>query len=299
MRIVAISDIHARRNGLDDDLVCAIRSKVEEYSPDVFIVAGDVSENAEILRRTLRLLAVPDAANLYVAGNHDIWFEERSGLGSFEKYSSVIGDICRDAGFVHIPDEPYIQGSVAFVGSMGWYDYSFRRVDLDISEKHYLQKQWRGYVWRDYYAIDWPYTDQEFTTLLNGKLNYDLETLPEHIEQVVYVSHHLPFRDLTFYKDSLPWDFFSAFMGSVKTGEILKQDGRVLLSISGHSHIRRRVEVDGLTAITVPLGYGRPPDNVYESLVQDAIAILKLGDTGLFIEHFVEGDICEGLPYIF
>ncbi len=299
MRIAAISDIHARPGGLDNALIDAIHQRVEEFSPDVFVIAGDVSETADDLERNLSNLAVTGARNLYVAGNHDVWFEDEKDLGSLEKYSRIIGGICTRAGFTHLPDEVHIERDVAFVGSMGWYDYSFKREELEIPERNYFEKQWRGAVWRDLYAIDWSYTDQEFTQLLDSKLKYDLETLPSSVSTVIFVSHHLPFRDLTLYKDYLPWDFFSAFMGAESTGEILLNDRRVVLSISGHSHIRRRIQRDGITAITVPLGYGRPADSTLSSLAHDAIAQVEITDGKLTIQHYVEGNLCEGLPYVF
>ncbi len=299
MRIAAISDIHARQDGLDDDLIVAIRQRVEEVSPDIFIIAGDISENSEDLEYYLKQLALDNKTNLYVAGNHDVWFEEDIGLDSLEKYSRTIGDICRRSGFIHLPDEFCVHDDIAFVGSMGWYDYSFRRDDLDIPEENYLQKQWKGAFWRDYYSIDWPYTDNEVTELFNSKLKYDLDTIPDNVNAVVYVSHHLPFKDLTLYKDYLPWDFFSAFMGAVSTGAILKEDRRVRLTISGHSHIRRKLQIDGIMAITVPLGYGRPDENNLSSIVDNAVAIIEMNAGTINLEHFVEGDICEGLPYTF
>ncbi len=299
MRIAAISDIHARPGGLDSALIDAIHQSVEEFSPDVFVIAGDVSETVDDLERNLSNLAVAGARNLYVAGNHDVWFEDEKDLGSLEKYSRIIGDICGRTGFSHLPDEVHIDNDVAFVGSMGWYDYSFKREELEIPERNYFEKQWRGAVWRDLYAIDWSYTDQEFTRLLDSKLKYDLETLPSSVSTVIFVSHHLPFRDLTLYKDYLPWDFFSAFMGAESTGEILLNDRRVVLSISGHSHVRRRIQRDGLTAITVPLGYGRPSDNTLSSLARDAIAELEIADSKLTLQHYIEGNLCEGLPYVF
>jgi putative phosphoesterase len=299
LRIAAISDIHARPGGLDNALIDAIHQRVEELSPDVFVIAGDVSESADDLERNLSNLAVSGTRNLYVAGNHDVWFEDEKDLGSLEKYSRTIGSICARAGFSHLPDEVQIDNGVAFVGSMGWYDYSFKRDDLEIPEKNYFEKQWKGAVWRDLYAIDWSYTDQEFTQLLDSKLKYDLKTLPSSVSTVIFVSHHLPFRDLTLYKDYLPWDFFSAFMGAESTGEILLNDRRVALSISGHSHIRRKIKMNGLTAITVPLGYGRPPDSTLSSLAHDAIAELEITDGNLTVHHYVEGNLCEGLPYVF
>ncbi|MDF1537601.1 MAG: metallophosphoesterase [Candidatus Thorarchaeota archaeon] len=299
MRIAAISDLHIRPDGSDDDFLTAIRQRLEVISPDVFVIAGDISDNIAVVEKTLSAIKLSNAENLYVAGNHDIWFEKEKGIGSLEKYSRFIGDACTNAGFHHLPDEPFIKDNVAFVGSLGWYDYSFRRDELNIPEESYLEKEWQGSYWRDYYTVDLEYTDREFTELLNSKLEYDLSALPENIETVIYISHHLPFGALTPYKDSLPWDFFSAFMGAESTGEILLNDERVKLSISGHSHVRRQIFLDGLLAVTVPVGYGRPENDDFTSLVHDGIAELELTDGKCKVHHYVDGDICEGLPYAF
>ncbi|MGQ4872180.1 MAG: metallophosphoesterase family protein [Candidatus Thorarchaeota archaeon] len=298
MKIAAVSDIHVQPNGADAPLIEAIKKQAETMNPDVFVIAGDVSNRINTLRAALAELKLDHATNLYVPGNHDIWFEEEKGIGSLEKYSRLIGEACHDAGFHYLPDEPYVCDSLGFVGSMGWADYSFARPELKIPEENYRRKEYRGATWFDVFNVDWDFTDEEATDLFNRKLEYDLSTLPKQVRHIVYVSHHLPFRELTVYKNRLPWDFFSAYMGSVKTGQILLRDGRVILSISGHSHIRNVVTVNGITAITVPLGYGRPRNRDYEALAQKAVAEIEVTDGVVELKQFVTGDICEGMPYV-
>jgi putative phosphoesterase len=297
LRIAAISDLHVLPDGSDRPLLECIRQRVEEIQPDVFIVAGDISDHLAILSESLALLRSDKCTNLYVAGNHDIWFEDAGGPGSLEKYSHRIGEICHENGFHHLPDSPVIQEDIAFVGSIGWYDYSFRRVELDIPIKHYEQKEYRGAVWYDLFKIDWSLTDVEATTLFNQKLEYDLKTLPDYAAQVIYVSHHLPFQKLTVYKDRLPWDFHSAFMGATSTGKILEKDNRIVLSISGHSHVRTHISEATITAITVPLGYGRPARDCLENFVQDAVAVIEIREEDVSLSHFIRGDLSIGLPY--
>lgn len=299
MRIAAISDIHIRSNNKDEDLIRTLKDRVEELSPDVFVIAGDISHYLETIDDTLSKLHITGIPNLYVAGNHDVWFEREKGLSSLEKYARLIGNTCKKNGFIHLPDSPTVFGNIAFVGSIGWSDYSFRREELGIPEEAYETKHYKGAIWNDYYYIDWTFTDSEATDLFNKKLVYDLATLPESVEHVVYVSHHLPFRELTIYKYRLPWDFYSAYMGSVSTGRILLDDKRVKLTISGHSHIRNLVQIDGITAMTVSLGYGRPEDGNYEKLVHDAVALVEIKQGTVDIVEFVKGDICAGLPYQF
>lgn len=298
MKIAAISDLHVLPDDSDRELLDKIKRRVEEIAPDVFVIAGDISDQLDVLSDSLSRLYVDSCTNLYVAGNHDIWFEDNKSPSSLEKYSRYIGEICSKNGFRHLPDDYYIKGNIAFVGSIGWYDYSFRRPELDIPQENYEQKEYNGAVWYDLFKIDWRYNDIEATDLFNRKLEYDLATLPDNISQIIYVSHHLPFRNLTVYKDRFPWDFHSAFMGAQSTGKILENDARVILSISGHSHVRNMVSNGGITSITVPLGYGRPDQNRLDDFIRDAVAVIEITEEAINVSNFVKGDICADLSYI-
>jgi putative phosphoesterase len=298
LRIAAVSDLHVRSNGSDNELILEIHERVKELDPDVFIIAGDISASTTILADSLFKLYVDGCINLYVAGNHDIWFEQDRGLSSLEKYSHTIGNICKKHGWIHLPDQPYIMESTAFVGSLGWYDYSFRCDNLQIPEEAYEEKQYGDAVWYDVFNVDWNLTDKEATDLFNRKIEYDLSLVPDEVDGIVFVSHHLPFKELTLYKQRLPWDFFSAYMGAVSTGKILLEDNRVFLTISGHSHIRSKITLDGITAITVPIGYGRPESKNIPEFVKSAVAEIIIENGNVSLPNFIEGDICTGLPYL-
>jgi putative phosphoesterase len=298
LRIAAVSDIHVIHDGSDELLLKKIRNRVEEIKPDVFVIAGDISDRLGVLSDSLAQLYVENTVNLYVAGNHDIWFEEGGGPSSLEKYSRIVGEVCLKNGFSHIPNAPIILGEYAFVGSIGWYDYSFRSNDFEIPLKNYEQKEYRGAIWYDLFRIDWGFNDKDATDLFNQKLEYDLKTLPEVVKHVIYVSHHLPFQNLTIYKNKLPWDFHGAFMGSTSTGKIIENDGRVRLSISGHSHIRNMIVTGDFVSLTVPIGYGRPDSEHLDGFVKDAVAIIDLEGRDVQVDDFVKGDLSGGLPYV-
>lgn len=298
MRVAAISDLHVVPDEGDDLLLRKIRERVAEISPDVFVVAGDLSDTLSVLSRTLNLICVESCENLFVPGNHDVWFEDGGGPSSLDKYSRIIAEECKSAGFHYLPDAPHVIDNLAFIGSIGWYDYSFRREDMDIPLESYEQKEHKGAVWYDLFRIDWSMTDTDATELFNNRIRYDLETLPNDVERVVYVSHHLPFQGLTIYKDRFPWDFHSAFMGAESTGQLLLEDERVFLTISGHSHVRNMIQEGRIAAMTVPLGYGRPDDGKLEEFVRDAIAVIDIEGTTVSAPNFVKGDICVGLPYV-
>jgi hypothetical protein len=87
-------------------------------------------------------------------------------------------------------------------------------------------------------------------------------------------------------------------MGAVSTGRILLDDDRVFLTISGHSHVRSEITIDGITAITVPIGYGRPESIDIPEFVKSAVAEIIIADRKISLPEFVDGDICAGLPYV-
>ena len=118
MKIAAISDLHVLPDDGDSELLDSIRERVAELDPDVFVIAGDISDRLDLLSDSLSQLHVDSCANLYVAGNHDIWFEDRKSPTSLEKYSKYLGEICNRNDFTHLPDHHFISGNTAFVGSI-------------------------------------------------------------------------------------------------------------------------------------------------------------------------------------
>ena len=77
----------------------------------------------------------------------------------------------------------------------------------------------------------------------------------------VVVTHHLPFADLVTSKGEPPWDFINGFMGSDRLGAAMLGAANVRAAVCGHTHFRKRVEVDGrggrFTVETSPIGYPR------------------------------------------
>ena len=115
MKIAAISDLHVLPDDGDRNLLESIKRRVEELDPDVFAIAGDISDRLDVLSESLSQLHVDSCANLYVAGNHDIWFEDEESPSSLEKYSIHMNEVCTKNGFIHLPDHQFISGNTAFI----------------------------------------------------------------------------------------------------------------------------------------------------------------------------------------
>jgi hypothetical protein len=63
---------------------------------------------------------------------------------------------------------------------------------------------------------------------------------------------------------TLPWEFFTAFMGSVGLGEVIKRGRKVRAAIYGHSHVVGDIQIDGLRVFGTALGYPRERRGVSE-----------------------------------
>jgi len=58
------------------------------------------------------------------------------------------------------------------------------------------------------------------------------------------------------------------------------------------------VAIGGITAITVPIGYGRPEQNKLDDFVRDAVAVIEITEGSINVPNFVKGDICADLSYV-
>jgi predicted phosphohydrolase len=98
-----------------------------ESGADVLVLAGDVATgDAEHQQSVLALFSGFDGPRLYVPGNHDLWSDGRSGATE-RLYREQLPAIVESCGFRYLPTGPVLVDNVAFVGVVGWYDYSFRQ----------------------------------------------------------------------------------------------------------------------------------------------------------------------------
>ena len=134
-RVFACSDLHVdyRENWRWVEQLCD-----RSYQDDALIIAGDVTDDLEKLRNTLRVLQSKFAHVFYVPGNHDLWL--RTGLKSWKvaplsplsppppppddslaKLDQILA-LCADLG-VHT--SPRRLRGVWIVPLLAWYHASF------------------------------------------------------------------------------------------------------------------------------------------------------------------------------
>jgi hypothetical protein len=190
-----------------------------------------------------------------------------------QKYYQLLPALCRAAGVHPLWLEPYVLGEVAFCGSLGWYDYSLRNVELDthITVQDYRRKTFQDLIWNDGRFVHWlaaetsdgtrkRLSDEAITAHMVQALAQQLQDVESHVQHIVGVTHMLPFRSMMHYRHEARADYFGAFMGSVLLGEVWQSCPKVTLVLAGHTHRQITVQVGRMTAFTSPVGYARQWD---------------------------------------
>ena len=282
MRIACLTDFHIDYGPLNREALPYLAVEIEKAAPDVVAIAGDIATNLNSLAVTLKALSGFARTNVFVPGNHDVWC--RIGEGpkkpgcSRRRYERDLAEASERGGFHYLPSHPLIVNGVGFAGTIGWYDYSFRRPDLDdrITLDHYRSKQYGSHQWYDVVCADWGASDEEVAQSMEADLARDLDTLTrEHAQAIVCVTHHVPFRNCVEYKGFVGWDFFSAYMGSEGLGRIMLDRPSVRLALFGHTHTIYDTQVKHIRCVCPPVGYLRKPTEVAKA-ARRGVAVVDL-----------------------
>jgi predicted phosphodiesterase len=269
--IASVSDLHTDHPE-NRDAVVKLALEIHRNSADLVIVAGDVSHHDDRIRRALTAFREVAGTVAYVPGNHDLWYDVphaavRGDLNTWGRYRTELRALAEDCGAHYLPASPLVVDGVALVGSCGWYDYSLApdwlrgTVTEDaLASKQYGQLQWsdaRLIAFRD--AAGALMKDPEVARTMEQELKAHLEAVDarEDVRHVVAVTHHQPFREVVHRTGTLPWEFFTAFMGSAGLGEVIRAGRKVRAAVYGHSHVPDDRQLEGLRVFGTPLGYPR------------------------------------------
>ena len=270
MKIAYISDLHVDSLPEPSHIVDAIRNRLLTIGPDVFIIAGDVAARTQLFEKTLHAFSELPCEKLLVPGNHDIWVGTTSlkkGIHSGIKYTEIIPQICRRNNFTVLGQVPYTVNGAGFTGTIGWYDYTLRNKKYDhrFSIETYRTKKFGDrFIWNDLNFAHWMSShnkrqeDEVVAKEMEASLETQIRTLKhKKTPKIVVVTHHLPFQEMVLHPNRLPFDFFSAYMGSQGLGRIILNEPSVKYVICGHSHIKSSLTLGHLRAMKSPLGYRR------------------------------------------
>ena len=256
MKIGLISDLHTDVTARNKALVLHLIAAIRAAQLDVLVIAGDLARHLVLLSETLNAFQQADLAceKLFVPGNHDIWAVETANVTSPQK-CEIISELCRECGFHPLMDSPFIADGIGFCGTIGWYDYSFAPEGYTFSAADYAEKTLMGAVWNDERYAKWGDPDPTVARRFEAALETQIAEIREQVSRIVVVTHHVPFRACIRYRDTLPWDFFQAFMGSERLGTLCLQEPLVTHALFGHTHEALDMKIRDVRAIAAPVGY--------------------------------------------
>jgi predicted phosphodiesterase len=237
VRIFATSDLHV-------DFAVNARwldgLSTFDYRDDVLIVAGDVSDSLPLLERALAALARRFRRVFFVPGNHDVWVvRDAQSRTSLQKLAEVRKVVAQSGACI----ETALLEGVAIIPLFSWYDYSF---GLPTEE---LQA-----IWMDYRACAWPadFRPKDIAAHFES-LNAQIRA-PAGASRIITFSHFLPRIDVM--PAYIPPDkrVLYPVLGTRALDTKLRALG-AHIHVYGHSHVNRRVRIEGVTYVNNAFGY--------------------------------------------
>jgi predicted phosphodiesterase len=213
-----------------------------DYQDDVLIVAGDVTDSLPLLERALAALVRRFRRVFFVPGNHDVWVvRDAPHKTSLQKLAEVRDVVARSGACM----EPATLDGVAIIPLFSWYDYSFGLPTEELRA-----------IWMDYTACRWPAGLQprdvaDHFESLNGSIR-----VPAAASSIITFSHFLPRLDVM--PPQIPADkrVLYPVLGTRALDTKLRALG-AHIHVYGHSHVNRRVRIEGVTYVNNAFGYPR------------------------------------------
>jgi predicted phosphohydrolase len=247
MRIAVTADLHFGHNRLGDAATQLLLQHLQSQPPDLLLLGGDIGtdEHFEACLQLFRDLPCPKAL---IPGNHDLWVADDDHRGdSLRVYEHHLPSLCKRHDYHYLDEGPLILpgASLAVVGSINWYDYSWslERMKAEVPDWqwHLRNKAFSRGRHNDARFIRWNTDDVSFTAQLVNKIDAHLTQSLEQVERVLVMTHHPAFRALSFPRpipaqglDALLWE---ALSGNAALEALLqKRAERIPIILSGHTH---------------------------------------------------------------
>ncbi|TQV85985.1 metallophosphoesterase family protein [Aliikangiella coralliicola] len=235
MRVFVVSDIHV---DYSENKQWLVDISNEDYVDDILIVAGDITDDLKLLDQCFRALTKKFLKVLFVPGNHELWVSRDTTSHSLEKFE-LITQVAADND---VGTQPYHNETLSIVPLLGWYDFSF----APLTEQ--LEK-----IWMDFRACVWPdnLRPADVTEYFVAKNEAYLQITNQ---TVISFSHFLPRIDLMPIYIPQAYRYVYPALGSVlleKQIRKLKPD----IHVYGHSHVNRRVTLEGIKYVNNAFGY--------------------------------------------
>lgn len=280
-RVWAVSDVHTDAK---ENLEFILRMDSQAYAKDALIVAGDISDDLGVVRRTLRSLRSKFARVFFVPGNHDLWVtrqQSNDGCADSMQKLAALEKICAEEGVDTRPRRlPAASGSgvadLWILPVISWHTPSF-------DDEPDIDTRWSGIpaadsLCSDYRLCKWPapldqHTDsvaahfdkmndewiQDLGESDYSRLSSMMSGCREPGDVVITFSHFLPRIELLPEKRYLYFPILAKFVGSPPLGRRIERLGPDV-HVFGHTHFGWDQELDGVRYLSPPVGMPRERD---------------------------------------
>ena len=155
---------------------------------NILVVAGDISDNIDLSLQYLNEISKYYQKILFVDGNHE-HVQSYPDLITEKKILEKVRNL-GNSKLVYLPQQPYIEDGIAFIGACGWWDY-FQK-EIEKKDLEYFSS-WRP----DFTVENTKYFIHKVKTTGENQINRMLQLLHKFdvdpdIKQVVIVTHTVP-----------------------------------------------------------------------------------------------------------
>jgi len=235
MRVFAVSDVHV---DYQDNKKWLLGLSSVDYLDDVVILAGDLTDDLQLLEECFNDISAKFSKVLFVPGNHELWVSRDRRFNSIEKYQQI-SELAISTGVSMTPTH---FGTLSIVPLFSWYDFSFATPDKKLMD-----------TWMDFRACVWPDNKQP-SEITDYFLDKNKVNLSVRNETVISFSHFLPRIDLMPIYIPPAYHYLYPALGS----DLLEEQIRVLkpnIHVYGHSHVNRKLTLGGVQYINNAFGY--------------------------------------------
>jgi hypothetical protein len=235
VKLVISSDWHYGHRIRDRSVFDRLVEAMGRENPDGALVLGDVAnefhpKNYGIVFPRLAALGCPVGI---LCGNHDVWLGGHArGLATSWEVMDKFADLAEAHGLTPLDRTRLRIGDVQIAGTLGWYDYSLGSPLW--SHAQYATKRFDRGIWNDGKYARFLETDAQVCQNLLDRLDETLGRQATGSETLV-VTHVAAMSQSLAVTGRPLWDFFNAYMGTARLGELLDRHG-VQTHFFGHAH---------------------------------------------------------------